>query len=247
MSSNDLLKTDKEFFGEMEKLDFQEKQLKLDEKIIYDQDFINPQKNIKERLNFAEKEISDQDFIDPLETLDVLQRLNLAENEIFRLKAELKIKEDLIENLLQPIYAKILKKEKQGENLSELLSNINEHISKALNRSIENPSFSPSNVNQFQWHGKHHAMLIMKFDSRLTAIRVQKAATKIQKSAECYRTIVIRQDYSTSELKLLSLLWNEVNERNKKEGMFAWTVKSFRIVKSDHPGPLINKPFNENF
>uniref|UniRef100_A0A914Q749 Uncharacterized protein n=1 Tax=Panagrolaimus davidi TaxID=227884 RepID=A0A914Q749_9BILA len=312
MSSNDLPEIDEEFFEELEKLGFQEKQLKLDEKNIYDQDFINQKKkkNAKNGLNLAEKEISDQDFIDPMEALDIQQRLKLAENEISRLKTELKIKEDLIENLLRPIYAKILEKEKEGGNLSELLFGIKVDISKALNRPIENPSFSSSNgnssptllelrhmrravveaqdkperlknvvlnfkqlsgdtidsfinelidfcefngitfftpANQFQWHGKLYPMLIMKFDSRETAINVTKAATEIQKSAERYQAISVRQDYSSSELKLISLLWDEVNERNNKDGLFAWTVINFRIVKRRRPGPWINKPLNENF
>uniref|UniRef100_A0A914QNB3 Uncharacterized protein n=1 Tax=Panagrolaimus davidi TaxID=227884 RepID=A0A914QNB3_9BILA len=287
MSSNDLPEIDEEFFEEMEKLDFDEKQLELDE-----------------------KKISDQDFIDPMGTQDVQQRLNLAEKEILRLNTELRIKEDLIENLLRPIYAKILEKEKQGGNLSEPLFSIKVDISKALNRPIENPSFSPSNANssptllelrhmrravveaqdkperlknvvlnfkqlsgdtidsfinelidfcefngityftpenQFQWHGKLYPMLIMKFDSRETAINVTKAATEIQKSAERYQAISVRQDYSSSELKLISLLWDEVNERNTKEGLFSWTVINFRIVKRRRPGPWINKPLNENF
>uniref|UniRef100_A0AC35GWI2 Uncharacterized protein n=1 Tax=Panagrolaimus sp. PS1159 TaxID=55785 RepID=A0AC35GWI2_9BILA len=105
-------------------------------------------------------------------------------------------------------------------------------------------SFTPE--NQFQWHGKLYPMLVMKFDSRETAINVTKAASGIQKSAECYRAISIRQDYSSSELKLLRLLWNEVNERNNKEGMFVWTVINFRIIKRRHPGPWINKPLNEH-
>uniref|UniRef100_A0A914QHN1 Uncharacterized protein n=1 Tax=Panagrolaimus davidi TaxID=227884 RepID=A0A914QHN1_9BILA len=322
MSSNDLPEIDEEFFEELEKLDFQEKQLKKDEKIIYEKKKKN--KPLKKGSNLVEKEISDQDFTDPMETLDVQQRLNLAEKEIFRLKTKLRIKEDLIENLLRPIHEKILKKEKENGNLPKLLSEIKENISKALKRSTDikediskvlNRSFSPSNeisrsngsrspttpgeiwhlkkaiieaqnkperqknvivnfkqlsgdtvdsfinelidfcefngitsftpANQFHWRGKHHATLLMKFDSKDTAINVLQAATEIQKSAYCYRAICVRQDYSPTELKLLSLLWNEVNERNNKEGMFIWSVKNFRIVKSRHPGPWIYKPFNE--
>jgi uncharacterized small protein (DUF1192 family) len=304
MSFNDFPEIDEEFFEEMEKLEFQEKQqLKLDEKPIYVK-----KKKKKNGLKLAEKEIFDQDFIDPMEPLDIQQRLNLAENEIIRLKAELKIKGDFIQNLLRPIHAKILEKEKQGGNLSELLSDMKEDISKVLNRPFSpsngNPCRSPTipdeiwqlkkaiieaqdkperqknvvinfkqlsgdtidsfinelidfcefngitsftPVNQFLWRGKHHTTLLMKFDCRLTAIRVLQAATEIQKSAERYRAICARQDYSPTELKLLRLLWNEVNERNNKEGMFVWTVKNFRIVKSNHPGPWIYKPFNENF
>uniref|UniRef100_A0A914PC22 RRM domain-containing protein n=1 Tax=Panagrolaimus davidi TaxID=227884 RepID=A0A914PC22_9BILA len=259
MSSNDLPEIDEEFFEEIEKLDFQEKQLKLN-----DQDFINPKKkkNIKEGLNFTEKEISDQDFNNPLETLDIQQRLNLAENEIFRLKAELKIKEDLIENLFRPVPVEIRHIRRaviEAQNKPERQKNVvvnfkqlcGDTIDSFINEVIDYcefnriTSFTP--VNQFHWHGKHHAMMVMKFDSRETAIRVLQAATEIQKSAERYRAIVVRQDYSSTELKLISLLWKEANERNNKEGMFVWTVKSFRIVKSDHPGPCINKPLNENF